>query len=144
MYRDYYENGTNGTIMLDGEFICYSIELPWKNNTKRISCIPEGKYLLEKRRYPKHGEQIGIPQVLGREAILIHTANVAQKELQGCIAPVSKLIAPGVGEASRIALQKLKSKVYACWEKQQRVYLHIIGRRLVYKQKRSTDEKVDS
>ncbi|WP_437922491.1 DUF5675 family protein, partial [Sphingobacterium sp. LRF_L2] len=74
---------------------------------------PEGRYKLEKRVYPKNGEQIGIPHVLGREAILIHPANNAMKELHGCIAPVTALTGEGTGTESRKALQELKALVYA-------------------------------
>ena len=125
LQRMYGANGTNGTLTYRGELICHTIELPDRNNIPRISCIPTGQYRLQKRRYPKHGEQIGIPHVLGREAILIHAANDAQKELLGCIAPVTTLTGEGKGHASGQALAKLKSLVYACWEKGEEVYLVI-------------------
>src|SRR5690606_8696525 len=95
--RTYGEQGTKRTITYRGEHICHTIELPWHNNMPRLSCIPEGRYKVEKRKYTKHGEQIGIPAVLGREAILIHAANDAMKELHGCIAPVTKLTGEGRG-----------------------------------------------
>ena len=44
--RTYFPDGTNGKLKCDGEFICYTIELPWKNNEKRVSCIPVGKYFI--------------------------------------------------------------------------------------------------
>jgi len=98
LQRKYGAQGTNGTITYQGEEICHTIELPDRNNIPRISCIPIGQYKLEKRRYAKHGEQIGIPIVLGREAILIHAANNALRELQGCIAPVTTLTGEGRGD----------------------------------------------
>ncbi|RZF58317.1 DUF5675 family protein [Sphingobacterium corticibacterium] len=63
--RIYGEQGTNITIYFQGDKICHTIELPDRNNIPRISCIPEGRYKLKKRNYTKHGEQIGIPAVLG-------------------------------------------------------------------------------
>lgn len=125
LQRTYGEQGTNGTISFQGEIICHTIELPWRNNIPRLSCIPVGTYKLQKRNYAKHGEQIGIPAVLGREAILIHTANDAQKQLLGCIAPVSRLTGEGRGEKSTIALQKLKALVYSLWDMGLTVYLVI-------------------
>ncbi|WP_400261415.1 DUF5675 family protein [Sphingobacterium sp. SG20118] len=125
LQRIYGEQGTNGTITFQGEVICHTIELPWLNNLPRLSCIPVGAYKLEKRKYTKHGEQIGIPAVLGREAILIHAANDAQQQLRGCIAPVSRLTGEGRGEDSRIALEKLKALVYSLWDMGMEVFIHI-------------------
>ena len=123
--RIYGEQGTNGTIYFQDEEICHTIELPWRNNLQRLSCIPEGRYKLEKRKYTKHGEQIGIPAVLGREAILIHAANNALKELLGCIAPVTTLTGEGTGDESGKALAKLKALVYSLWDMGDEVFLLI-------------------
>lgn len=123
--RTYGEQGTNGTIYFNGEQICHTIELPWRNNLQRLSCIPEGCYKLEKRKYTKHGEQIGIPAVLGREAILIHAANNAMKQLMGCIAPVTSLTGEGTGAESGKALGKLKALVYSLWDRGDEVFLLI-------------------
>lgn len=123
--RTYGAQGTNGTITFQGEHICHTIELPDINNIPRLSCIPEGRYRLQKRRYPRQGEQIGLPQVPGREAILIHAANHALKELQGCIAPVTTLTGEGRGDHSGKALAKLKALVYSLWDMGDEVYLQI-------------------
>jgi hypothetical protein len=125
LQRKYGVKGTNGTITFNGEEICHTIELPDRNNIPRISCIPIGQYKLIKRRYPKHGEQIGIPNVLGREAILIHAANNALKELHGCISPVTTLTGEGTGDYSGKALAKLKALVYSLWDMGDEVYLNI-------------------
>jgi len=125
LQRKYGVKGTNGIITYNGEHICHTIELPDRNNIPRISCIPIGQYKLQMRRYPKHGEQIGIPIVLGREAILIHAANNALEELQGCIAPVTTLTGEGTGDYSGKALAKLKALVYSLWDQDAEVYLNI-------------------
>ncbi|WP_447768519.1 DUF5675 family protein [Sphingobacterium faecium] len=125
LQRIYGVQGTNGTITFQDEKICHCIELPWRNNITQISCIPAGKYRLEKRKFKKHGEQIAIPAVIGREAILIHAANNALKELQGCIAPVTYLSGEGKGVESKKALDKLKSLVYSLWDMEAEVYLLI-------------------
>lgn len=116
LQRVYGAQGTNGTITYQGEKICHTIELPWRDNRQRISCIPEGRYRLIKKKFHKHGEQIGIPNVLHREAILIHAANDALKELMGCIAPVTTLTGEGKGTESRKALSELKALVYSLWD----------------------------
>jgi len=125
LQRNYGAQGTNGTITYKGAHICHTIELPWRDNIQRLSCIPEGRYKLEKRKYSKHGEQVGIPAVLGREAILIHAANDAMRDLHGCIAPVTALTGEGRGTDSREALSQLKALVYSLWDMEREVYLQI-------------------
>jgi hypothetical protein len=125
--RKYGARGTNGTITYRGGYICHTIELPWRDNIQRLSCIPQGRYKLEKRKYNKHGEQIGIPAVLGREAILIHAANDAMRDLLGCIAPVSAHTGEGRGTESRKALDHLKALVYSLWDMGGEVFLLIKG-----------------
>lgn len=125
LQRNYEEEGTNGSIHFQGEHICHTIELPWQNNLRRLSCIPAGRYKLKKKIFHKHGEQIGILNVLNREAILIHVANDAQKELMGCVAPVSVLTGPGKGTESLKALNKLKALVYSLWDMGEEVHLLI-------------------
>jgi hypothetical protein len=60
-----------------------------------------------------------------RSAILFHPANNAEKELRGCIAPVSELTGQGTGKNSRLAFEKLKEAVYAALDQGQQVILII-------------------
>ncbi|HTO36362.1 MAG TPA: DUF5675 family protein [Flavobacterium sp.] len=121
--RTYFPEGTNGKLECEGKFICYTIELPWKNNEKRVSCIPEGKYKLRKRFSQKFNWHIEIIDVKDRIHILFHPANSALKELNGCIAPVTKISGSGLGLMSRKAFEKLKALVYPRLEQQEKVYL---------------------
>lgn len=123
--RTYFPNGTNGQIECNGKFICHTIELPWKNNTQGVSCIPEGKYLLKKRFSNKFKWHIEITKVPNRGAILFHPANNALTELNGCIAPVSKISGAGLGLMSRKAFAKLKSLVYGELDKSKTVLIII-------------------
>ncbi|WP_231465093.1 DUF5675 family protein [Pedobacter sp. Leaf132] len=123
--RTYYKGGTNGKISYRGEHICETIELPWRNNKKNISYVPEGRYLLIKRQHQKHGLQIALSIVPNREAILIHPANFALRELQGCIAPVTKCTGEGKGNYSRVALDRLQNLVYPILDAGEKVYLII-------------------
>ena len=95
--RIYYPGGTNGNLYLNGAGLCHSIELPWKGNEPRRSCIPEGKYELSKRYSAKFGWHLLVKNVKDRSLVLIHPANNALKELKGCIAPVSFLTGAGRG-----------------------------------------------
>jgi hypothetical protein len=107
LIRSYHSLGTNGELYLDGKLLCYTIELPWIDNIKEVSCIPEGRYQLVKMYTKKFGLHYMVSNVPGRDDIFIHPANYALRELEGCIAPVSKILAHGLGEDSRKAFRKL-------------------------------------
>jgi hypothetical protein len=66
-------------------FECKTLELPWKNNERRVSCIPAGTYPIKKHRSPKFGNSFWIKDVPNRSEILIHPANYV-RQLLGCIA----------------------------------------------------------
>jgi hypothetical protein len=123
--RKYFPKGVNGTLEIDGKTICKTIELPWKQNERRVSCIPEGIYPLRKRYSRKFGWHIEVVNVKNRSLILIHPANNALLELNGCIAPVTKISGAGTGLMSRNAFNKLKNLVYQALEKQIKVTLII-------------------
>ncbi len=112
LFRTYYPNGTNGTLNYNSHCLCNTIELPWKDNAANHSCIPEGRYELRKRYSDHLGWHLQVMKVENRDMILIHPANDAQRELKGCIAPVSVLVGEGEGLRSRIALDKIKALVY--------------------------------
>ena len=110
LIRTYHLAGTNGKILLQNRLMMYSIELPWKDNRARASCIPEGRYELTKRWSPKFDRHLLLMNVPGRKLILIHPANNALQELKGCIAPVSLITGAGKGVRSRLALETLTGK----------------------------------
>ncbi|AZI34115.1 DUF5675 family protein [Kaistella carnis] len=112
LIRTPYQKGVNGVLLFEGMEVCKTIELPWLGNAPRISCIPEGTYLLRKRcslKFKWHFEVVAVP---GRKDILIHPANHAALELKGCIAPVLQHTGEGKGSSSRIALERLKDRLY--------------------------------
>lgn len=104
LIRKYNDKGVSGTISLNGKRLCDSIEPPWRNNQRQISCIPEGRYQLTHRLSLRFGHHFLVNNVPGRSAILIHAFNHALRESRGCIAPVKKLTGPGQGTSSRNAL----------------------------------------
>ena len=63
-----------------------SMELPWKDNKRRESCIPVGTYEVIKHVSPKFGPCLWVQDVPGRSEILIHPANY-WFDLLGCIGP---------------------------------------------------------
>ncbi len=78
----------------DGEFICYILENPWKDNQRNISCIPEGVYQLRPTISNRFGEcyfleseKLDIGRYDGeRTAILVHKGNYVD-HTQGCLLP---------------------------------------------------------
>jgi hypothetical protein len=125
LMRRYLPEGTNGSIFCNDVFICHTIELPWKDNRKMASCIPEGRYELQKRYSPKFKWHLLVKGVPERAGILIHPANDALRELKGCIAPVCTLTGEGKGLLSKNALTRLIAVVYAALQKEQTVFITI-------------------
>ena len=105
--RTYHPLGTNGELFLNGKYICCTIELPWLENDHRVSCIPEGRYKLVRQYTEKFGTHFKVCNVQNRDGIFIHPANYALRELEGCIAPVTKITGEGQGSYSKEAFRKL-------------------------------------
>lgn len=125
LIRTYHPQGTNGELLLNGDKVCLTIELPWKENKPNVSCIPEGRYELKKRYSPRFGKHLIVMNVPGRSFILLHAANHAMKEMRGCIAPVTIVTGAGTGEQSRKALAIVVSKTEQAFEREQQVFLTI-------------------
>lgn len=91
------DQGTVGALRF-GDQRCFTLELPWRWNMRRLSCVPAGEYLARLHRSPKFGLVYGLVGVPDRDAILIHAANLAgdvklgwQTQLEGCIAPCERI-----------------------------------------------------
>lgn len=73
--------------------LCKTLELPWLNNQRRISCIPEGEYTVIKRYSQKYKHHFHILDVEERSWILIHQGNFAgslnpktgKSDILGCV-----------------------------------------------------------
>jgi hypothetical protein len=63
----------------------HTMEEDWRNNDRRISCIPVGTYPLRRTIYYRHGyETFEVAQVPNRSRILVHPANT-EEDVEGCI-----------------------------------------------------------
>jgi len=99
--RVYLQTVTLGSWYFDGAAVCKTMELPWKNNQRSISCIPEGEYLVTKEkpvekddpatevdesggRKPRPYWHFMIHSVPKRSGILVHKITYV-KDLQGCV-----------------------------------------------------------
>ncbi|WP_228851450.1 DUF5675 family protein [Aegicerativicinus sediminis] len=127
LFRDYFAGGTNGTLFCNGNFICFTIELPWEGNRKNISCVPEGRYELFPRFSSKFGNHLLVRDVPGRNFILLHAANNAKQDLRGCIAPVHILNGIGKGLQSKEMLQRILSISHQAFEEKITVSLTILS-----------------
>ncbi len=125
LIRTYLLEGTNGQLMVDGKTIGSTIELPWKENQRQISCIPEGRYELKKRYTTRFGYHFAIVDVPFRSNILIHAFNYALRESKGCIAPVTLITGEGRGILSRLSLARLVHLLYPAFEKSKSISLTI-------------------
>lgn len=92
--RAYLPNCTLGTLTVNGDYQCRTIEPPWLNNEQSVSCIPEGTYKLLKRVSPivqrttrgDYSEGWEVKHVTGRRFIMLHVGNWV-KDTDGCILP---------------------------------------------------------
>jgi len=85
------DQGTEG-ILVSGNYDCRTLELPWRDNQKQISCIPPGEYDVEMRLSNKYGRIYWVRQVPNRTYILIHSGNYTgdvskgyKSHVMGCI-----------------------------------------------------------
>ena len=86
--RVYFDDATLGMLWNNKEpesKVLFTIERPWLQNKKDISCIPEGKYKVVKYSSKKFPDVWQLEDVKDRTLILIHKANFAS-QLKGCIA----------------------------------------------------------
>jgi hypothetical protein len=78
------EQGTFGVLLLNDVPMCVTLELPWRENLPRISCIPAGQYWCKTLQSPKFGRTFVVCDVPRRSAVEFHGANTVN-DLEGCI-----------------------------------------------------------
>jgi hypothetical protein len=82
------KDSTIGKLFLNGELFCETLELPYLDNQRRISCIPAGQYLV-RLRYPRESAtrnylHLLVQNVPDRDYILFHIGNKPE-DTNGCI-----------------------------------------------------------
>lgn len=125
IYRTYKKSQTEGVFQLLNDagvvlFAAKSLELPYLNNQRKISCIPEGVYQVVKHTSPSQGICFSVKNVPQRSDILIHKGNYAgsdnpktgKPDILGCIllgTGFSDLTNDGVSEIinSKNTMEKL-------------------------------------
>tara|TARA_Y100001938_G_scaffold71972_1_gene99883 strand:- start:1 stop:492 length:492 start_codon:yes stop_codon:yes gene_type:complete len=77
-----------GELFINGERFCDTLELPYRDNQRSISCIPTGEYKV-RLRLPRESAtrdylHLLVKDVKDRSHILFHRGNTA-KDSRGCI-----------------------------------------------------------
>lgn len=88
---DNYEDGrTIGAYYIGGGHAGYTLENPWLDNKKSVSCIPTGEYKTDVRKASESGsrdyDHLILRDVPNRTYILWHIGNYA-RNTEGCILP---------------------------------------------------------
>lgn len=86
------DQGTFGEFFIDNKFFCYTLELPWRENKKTLSCIPFGVYtikrvsssLVNRITNGRWTTTFMFKDVPDRDLIEIHPGNTI-KDTRGCI-----------------------------------------------------------
>ena len=82
------KKSTIGELFLNGERICDTLENPWVDNQRNVSCIPEGVYPV-RLRLPRESAtrdylHLLVQEVPNRDFILVHRGNFPS-QTQGCL-----------------------------------------------------------
>ena len=83
LYRTYQKKQTIGRLCFEG-YELFTMELAWKENQRRKSCIPEGIYTAIPRFSKKFGNHFHVQDVENRDYILFHKMNYHFQGM-GCI-----------------------------------------------------------
>ena len=82
------EKSTIGELFLNGERMCDTLENPWLDNQRNISCIPAGVYDVRLRLARESASRdylhLLVQDVPNRDFILVHRGNYPS-QTKGCI-----------------------------------------------------------
>lgn len=73
-----------GLWIVNKVVLCKTLENPWKDNHRNVSCIPEGTYVLTRTESQRFGRTFEISGVPGRTRILVHWGNRV-RDTEGCV-----------------------------------------------------------
>ena len=82
------KESTIGELFINGERICDTLENPWQDNQRNVSCIPEGVYPVRLRTARESATRdylhLLVQEVPNRDFILVHRGNFPS-QTQGCL-----------------------------------------------------------
>ena len=110
---DFSDKSTLGKLFLNGELFCQTLELPYLDNQRSISCIPEGEYKVRLRTAKESATRdylhLLVQDVKGRSYILVHIGNFP-KDTKGCILVGQSRQQDSVNN-SRLAMELLMKEI---------------------------------
>ena len=85
---EFTDKSTLGKLFLNGDMFCQTLELPYLDNQRSISWIPEGEYKVRLRTAKESSSRdylhLLVQDVKGRSYILVHIGNFP-RDTKGCI-----------------------------------------------------------
>jgi hypothetical protein len=79
------DRGTLGVLLVDEKLVCWTLELPWKDNERNVSCIPTGEYTISYEWSNKYEMKLWeLKGVENRSEVKIHKGNYLS-DILGCI-----------------------------------------------------------
>lgn len=82
LIRSYLPDRTIGTIKA-GHWLLKTLERPWNDNERNVSCIPEGRYIVKRDTTGRH-QWFAVQNVIGRSFIELH-GGITPFHSDGCI-----------------------------------------------------------
>jgi hypothetical protein len=98
--RSYTPYGVWGRLSMPSGLTLCTLERPWENNERELSCIPPGSYECIRIDSPKFADTFEVIDVVNRSHILFHVGNDIN-DSKGCIL---------VGQ--RMAIESNRLKIY--------------------------------
>ena len=96
---------TEGRLYFGQQFLCWTLEEPWLDNLRNVSCVYEGLYPLTIRTDGDRGPRYELQDVPARSNVQIHSGNDLH-DTTGCIL-VGVTREPGKVWSSRKAMNML-------------------------------------
>ena len=85
---EFTDKSTIGKLFLNSEWLCDTLELPYRDNQRSISCIPAGQYKVRLRTAKESSSRnylhLLVEDVKDRSYILVHIGNFP-KDTRGCV-----------------------------------------------------------
>lgn len=78
------DGATFGVLLVNGKPEFVTLEEPWRDNQRSISCIPTGAYIVKPVKSPRFGNTYEVTKVPDRSHILFHSGNTVA-DTEGCI-----------------------------------------------------------
>ncbi len=83
-------------VLTFGDETLWTMELPWRENRRNVSRIPDGKFEVCPRVSPRFGPCLAVHGVEGRSHILFHSGNLAGDVTKGWLSHSKGCILPGM------------------------------------------------